>query len=676
MCIPNCACALSFDRVFRSLFVAWAGLLVESINTDPDEARTPGLFAFRDALDTDRDLFVKFRFLRKGEVGHPGGAGRRIGDWKVGSWKLNATFPEPPSVPHSDASPRKASPPRGAKRSLPHPTPPRESTAGCGGVSMGRRKAAAKNKEPSAEPAQRAGDAKQQRGARAWCWVEAVPVAAMLMHLLLCPYTKVEESFGMQATHDLLYVRNMTQFDHLRYPGVVPRSFLGPLGLTVLSFPVARLAEVFMEDTCIRTHALFCVRLVLGLLHCAGLISVGREARRLFGDETRSLFLLLTAVQFHGLYYASRTLPNSFAMVGVLFALSLFLSAERHPYIAHSIRLVHRGLRVLTVTCLVFRADLVVLIVPLLASFLATYRVPFVATCTLGITTGLATILVSTLVDSLFWGRPIWPEGEVLYFNTVLNKSSEWGVMPFLWYFNVALPKALLAAYPLVPLAVWRVRELHFLTLPAVAFVLLYSFLPHKELRFIFYAFPVLNLAVACLVARCLRAASAWRWAWLRQGLVVCVYGTLLSCAGVTACLAYASSWNYPGGDALAVLHRSKKGGAVHIDTGPSMEGITRFQKNYCGAWSYDKTPHLLVNPETGKAFDFHITFDPANYTTRGYRTIFNVSAFQGPDVPRIKHLDLWPPPVALKTAAYVVEISSSSSSHFQSIVSGQDFTI
>ncbi|KAJ9455382.1 hypothetical protein DIPPA_08185 [Diplonema papillatum] len=98
-----------------------AGSLVESINTDPDEARTPGLSAFRDTLDNDRDLFVKFRFLRKGEVGHPGGAGRRIGDWKVGSWKLNATFPEPPSVPRSDASPRKASPPRGAKRSLPHP---------------------------------------------------------------------------------------------------------------------------------------------------------------------------------------------------------------------------------------------------------------------------------------------------------------------------------------------------------------------------------------------------------------------------------------------------------------------------------------------------------------------------------------------------------------------------
>ncbi len=136
----------------------------------------------------------------------------------------------------------------------------------------------------------------------------------ILVHLLVAPYAKVEESFNLQATHDILLYSTPTHdigarlrasYDHFEFPGAVPRTFVGAAALAAVSRPILQILGW--------QYGQLVVRAVLGLFNAFALLRYKNGVVKAFGKAAGRWYILLQASQFHVIYYASRTLPNMFA---------------------------------------------------------------------------------------------------------------------------------------------------------------------------------------------------------------------------------------------------------------------------------------------------------------------------------------------------------------------------
>lgn len=135
----------------------------------------------------------------------------------------------------------------------------------------------------------------------------------ILLHLVVAPYTKVEESFNIQATHDILVYgtplnnihQKLSSYDHVAFPGAVPRTFVGPLFLATFSQPIVALLGF--------GNAQLLVRGLLGFFNASALIFFRTQLHAACGPAASRWFALFQASQFHIIFYASRTLPNMFA---------------------------------------------------------------------------------------------------------------------------------------------------------------------------------------------------------------------------------------------------------------------------------------------------------------------------------------------------------------------------
>ncbi|XP_045502748.1 dol-P-Man:Man(7)GlcNAc(2)-PP-Dol alpha-1,6-mannosyltransferase [Colias croceus] len=399
------------------------------------------------------------------------------------------------------------------------------------------------------------------------------------LHVLLCPFTKVEESFNIQAFHDILYHRfNLSEYDHNEFPGVVPRTFIGPLVISALSSPVVVLLHLFGIN---KFWTQYVVRLTLALTVIAAWSRLRSTLQKLFGNTFAWWFTTITVSQYHFMFYMSRPLPNIMALPLVLLAFDGWLSGKYKQFIVSA-----------GASIVIFRSELAMLFGLFLIIDLYFKKITVLELMKIIAPAGAGLVLLTVFIDSIFWGRLVWPEAEVFWFNTVMNKSSDWGTSPFLWYFYSALPRGLGPSIILIPVGLYLDKRVVPIGVSAFVYILLFSFLPHKELRFIIYVFPLLNVssAITCSYVY-IRRTKAPIYELLFWGLMIIIICNIV----FTATLVLVAMTNYPGGVAITRFHKLLKNEPyvhVHISNLAAQTGVTRFTQIH-DQWTYAKNESL-----------------------------------------------------------------------------------
>ncbi|XP_068168046.1 GPI mannosyltransferase 3 [Antennarius striatus] len=121
---------------------------------------------------------------------------------------------------------------------------------------------------------------------------------------------------------------------------------------------------------------------------------------------------------------------------------------------------------------------------------------------------GAATVVISTLIDCIFYGKWTMVQFNFLKFNIFHGVADFYGSHPWHWYFTQGFAVVIGPHLPLFLHGCTLACKRYKVLLVAVVWTLLvYSFLPHKEFRFIYPVLPFCMIFCGISLAR----LKAWR---------------------------------------------------------------------------------------------------------------------------------------------------------------------
>ncbi|KAL6248896.1 Dol-P-Man:Man(7)GlcNAc(2)-PP-Dol alpha-1,6-mannosyltransferase [Rhinocladiella similis] len=490
-----------------------------------------------------------------------------------------------------------------------------------------------------------------------------VIVALIQIHLYVSPFTKVEESFNIQAIHDILkygvptqnvYLKLKAQYDHMTFSGAVPRTFVGPLILAAVAKPFILYGQLNGQQQ------QMLVRAILGLFNGASLISYASAVRRAYGSSASIWYTFLQGIQFHVLYYSSRTLPNMFAFGITTIGLRFLLPDPTSPQFR--VRRTRLALYLLTLATVIFRSEIALLLAShclylflksgTASNAISLIRVVFIPSI---LSATVAGLVLTVSIDTFFWQSRtlLWPELAAFWSNVFpANDSlgaSAWGTSPWHWYFTSALPRLVLNPF-LLALPFWGLTttlcpQLSDLLIPSLSYISLYSILPHKETRFLFPVVPPITASVALCASYI--STRRHRHHLYKLTTYILLLSSVLTAVISTGLLLPLSSLTYPGGTALTSLHAlslnygPKPRIRVHLSNLALQTGVTHFLDEPASRlhdrpvftlpgspdghkptirstrptqWIYDKSDNQteFLTPTFWAQFDYVVVEDPA----------------------------------------------------------------
>ncbi|CCE65757.1 hypothetical protein TPHA_0M01820 [Tetrapisispora phaffii CBS 4417] len=475
-----------------------------------------------------------------------------------------------------------------------------------------------------------------------WSVADSAVIAVVSFYLIQAPFTKVEESFSIQAIYDILKygVVDISQYNHFSFPGAVPRSFVGPLIIACLSKPLVLVSEYISRTskpiTDFDTQLL--VRCVIGLTNAISLIYLKNSAIRCLEldkerlqeedrkrkEESRSLksrvpevnlytvgnwFLAFTISSFHLMFYSSRPLPNfimAFPLTNIVF--SWILLGEYRYAIA-----------LCAIVATVFRIEVAALGIGLTLFSLTFKKITVFNALKFGIIGTLTGITISLVIDSYFWHGYCVPEIDAFIFNVVEGQASKWGVESPLAYFThylrlIYIPPTILLlcilGYSVAP------SPLRITFLTSLFHILALSLQPHKEWRFIVYSLPMITLAGS--------VAAAYLWeninmnTTFKMGLISLLPLSPIISGTASLIFLFISKLNYPGGNALVqfnemIVNNNITNVTVHMCVPAKMTGITLFGELNPDVYGvvYDASEDTQILREKWSSFDYLISAEP-----------------------------------------------------------------